>query len=163
MCDLVAYEYGNQASMTGVPILAAPGAIVEIAGFVWETLNQMKRVLVVEDELSMRETLKCLMVRWQYEVTLSESVREAQHCMLSKPPFDIVVSDYLLPDGDGKEFYFWLRRECAYEVPFLMLSGNYAHQQDDTFEFLAKPFNIHHLRSVMDRMCGKAQKRMAAG
>jgi DNA-binding NtrC family response regulator len=123
----------------------------------------MKRVLVVEDEISMRETLRCLMVRWRYDVTLSNSFQEAQHSFLNGPEFDLVVSDFLLPDGDGRQFFQWLRQERFTQVPFLMVSGNFSPQKEDAFEFLAKPFNIARLREAMDRMTGLAHSSMAAG
>lgn len=129
----------------------------------WENFLKMKRVLVVEDELSMRETLKCLMIRWNYDVTLSESVQEAKLCILNQPAFDLVVSDFLLPDGNGKQFFHWLREDCSNEVPFLMVSGNYTPQPADSFQFISKPFNIKQLRLSMDCMCGMVHNTMATG
>jgi two-component system response regulator PilR (NtrC family) len=121
----------------------------------------MKRILVVEDEISMRETLKCLITHWCYEVVLAESLQEAKQRILEQSPFDLIVSDFLLPDGDGKQFFCWLREECSIEVPFLMLSGNYALQPEDAFEFVAKPFSIHQLRCVLDRMSGHGENAMS--
>ncbi|MBL8140098.1 MAG: response regulator, partial [Acidobacteria bacterium] len=58
------------------------------------------RVLVVDDERSMRELLYIMLRREGYEVTLAESGEQAL-AALGRHAFDLVISDIRMPDMSG--------------------------------------------------------------
>ena len=58
------------------------------------------RILVVDDERSMREMLGILLRRDGHDLTIAESGREAID-LLQKGSFDLVVSDVDMPRMDG--------------------------------------------------------------
>ena len=60
------------------------------------------RILVVDDERSMREMLGILLRRDGHDLTVAESGREAIE-LLQKQSFDLVVSDVKMPDVSGVE------------------------------------------------------------
>jgi two-component system response regulator PilR (NtrC family) len=58
------------------------------------------RILIVDDERSMREMLGILLRREGHDVVVAENGRRAIEC-LDQQPFDVVVSDARMPDIDG--------------------------------------------------------------
>src|SRR5690606_2099380 len=61
------------------------------------------RVLVSDDEPSLREMLGILLRRAGYETTLAASQREALQRIAEEEPFDAVITDLLMPDGSGMD------------------------------------------------------------
>src|SRR5258708_10378821 len=66
------------------------------------TASESARILVVDDERSMREMLAILLKREGHEVSVAENGRAAID-LLNQRPFDLVVSDARMPDLDGLE------------------------------------------------------------
>ena len=63
----------------------------------------MSRVLLVEDEPAIREGLAtCLRLRG-HEVETSEDLAGAREALSSSVRFDVVVTDWTLPDGQISE------------------------------------------------------------
>src|ERR1700738_4596063 len=60
------------------------------------------RILVVDDERSMRELLAIVLRREGYEVLLAENGRTAIE-MLESEPIDLLISDIKMPDLSGVE------------------------------------------------------------
>jgi two-component system response regulator PilR (NtrC family) len=58
------------------------------------------RILIVDDERSMREMLAILLRREGHEVVIADNGRGAMD-LLNQRPFDVVVSDARMPDADG--------------------------------------------------------------
>lgn len=84
------------------------------------------RVLVVDDDQVDRMAVRRHLSRAAGEVTLEEADGVlAAIDRLTAEPFDCVVLDYNLPDGDGLTFLRGLRT-AGLEVPVVMLTG-----QDD--------------------------------
>jgi CheY-like chemotaxis protein len=84
------------------------------------------RVLLVEDDASVRNAARMLLSVEGYEVTtagsLSEAVREAGN--MSAPP-DIVVTDYHLGGTDtGLDVVMTLRKVARRELPAVMITGD---------------------------------------
>ena len=61
-----------------------------------------KRILVVDDEPSMRELLAIMLKKEGFEVVTAES-RAMAAAVLAQGPVDLVITDVRLPDGDGIE------------------------------------------------------------
>ncbi|HLB43849.1 MAG TPA: response regulator, partial [Candidatus Limnocylindrales bacterium] len=60
------------------------------------------RILVVDDEPSIRELLDIVLQREGYEVLLAESGRTAVD-LLEREPIDLLISDIKMPDMSGVE------------------------------------------------------------
>src|SRR5207237_9248323 len=60
------------------------------------------RLLVVDDERSMRELLSIVLRREGYDVTLAENGRTAVDA-LERGRFDLLISDIKMPDMNGVE------------------------------------------------------------
>ncbi len=69
-----------------------------------------RRVLVVDDEPEIRQMVRELLTRAGYDVTEAADGKVAIEA-LRKQPFDVVISDILMPEKDGLEVIMFLQRE----------------------------------------------------
>jgi two-component system, chemotaxis family, chemotaxis protein CheY len=69
-----------------------------------------RRVLVVDDEPEIRQMVHELLTRAGYDVTEAADGKLAIEA-LQKQPFDVVISDILMPEKDGLEVIMFLQRE----------------------------------------------------
>ncbi|MFN3445601.1 MAG: response regulator transcription factor, partial [Bacteroidia bacterium] len=75
-----------------------------------------KKILVVEDDVSFANILQGFLTKKQYVVEVAYSYKRAGELWASFD-FDMVISDYRLPDGTGLEFMQFIREKGA-RVPF---------------------------------------------
>ena len=64
------------------------------------TERRRPRILVADDERSMRELLAIVLRREGYDVLLAENGREAI-ALIEKEPIDLLISDIKMPDLSG--------------------------------------------------------------
>lgn len=107
-----------------------------------------ERILVVEDELSLRETLAYNLKKEGYAVETAGDGRAALEAARRSKP-DLLILDVMLPELDGFEVARTLRRETS--TPILMLTA-----RDDEIDrvvglevgaddYLTKPFSMREL------------------
>lgn len=108
----------------------------------------MARVLVVEDDRSLRRALGINLKARGYEVVLAEGGRAALAAASRKPP-DVVILDLGLPDIDGVEVIEGLRGWM--DAPIIVLSAR-TDQQDKVValdvgadDYVTKPFGMDEL------------------
>jgi len=119
----------------------------------------MPRILVIDDEKSIRNTLKEILVYEKYEVDLAQDGNEGLN-FFEENEYDIVLCDIKMPKIDGLEMLERLFKLNA-EVPVIMISG---HGTVDTaveaikkgaFDFIEKPLDLNRLlitiRNAMDK------------
>ena len=119
----------------------------------------MPRILVIDDEKSIRNTLKDVLEYEKYEVELAED-GTAGIDMFSQGSYDAVLCDIKMAKMDGIEV---LQRlfDISSDVPIIMISG---HGNIDTavdaikkgaFDFLEKPLDLNRLlitiRNALER------------
>jgi DNA-binding response OmpR family regulator len=107
-----------------------------------------KRVLVVEDDKTLQETLAYNLERQGYEVMVTGDGRSALNLVRQHPP-DVVVLDIMLPSLDGFDVCRILRKETS--VPILMLTAR-TEEIDKIVglemgadDYLTKPFSMREL------------------
>jgi len=127
-----------------------------------------ERVLVVDDDETIRRTLRINLRARGYEVEEVASGRDALSTLEDAPP-DLVILDLGLPDVDGVEVLRRLRRTSR--VPVVVLSAR--HQSDDKVEaldegaddYVTKPFGMDELmarvRSALRRGGGDREELAA--
>jgi DNA-binding response OmpR family regulator len=79
-----------------------------------------KRILLVDDELSITSALSLLFERSGYEVLVADDGRSALQCLDDNP--DLVVLDIMMPGMDGFEVARRIRERPSY-IPILMLTA----------------------------------------
>ena len=109
----------------------------------------MPRILVVDDERSIRNTLKDVLEYEKYEIESAEDGAKALE-LFSQGHFDVVLCDIKMAKMDGIEVLQKLL-EISSDVPVIMISG---HGNIDTavdaikkgaFDFLEKPLDLNRL------------------
>jgi len=84
----------------------------------------MERILLVEDDKNLSFITKRLLESRGYEVVAAFTVAEAQE-MLKKKPFDLVLLDMMLPDGEGTQLCMEIREKSVCPIIFVScLSDN---------------------------------------
>lgn len=116
----------------------------------------MKRVLVAEDELSIREFIVINLERAGYEVTQAENGEQALHEYTSHDgDFDIVLLDIMMPEVDGIEVCKQLR-SMSKNLGIIMLTAKTQEMDKVTGllvgadDYVTKPFSPSELMARVD-------------
>jgi two-component system chemotaxis response regulator CheY len=81
------------------------------------------RILVVDDDESLRELLRMHLSAAGYEVILAEDAIVAGHLVLKQPP-DLIVTDIKMPYMDGFEFVAALKADKSLPyIPVIFLTS----------------------------------------
>ncbi|NLG28171.1 MAG: response regulator transcription factor [Chloroflexi bacterium] len=124
----------------------------------------MAKLLIVDDEPALRETLQYGLARQGYEVHVAEDGPGGLQAARALAP-DLIVLDVMLPGMDGLEVCRVLRRES--DVPILMLTAR-ADEIDRVVglevgadDYLVKPFGMRELEARIKALLRRA--RLSAG
>lgn len=115
--------------------------------------KQTYSILVVDDDEEFTDYLKKELV--EYNITVSHSGNKAWKQVLMNHP-DVVVTDYLMPDGDGLELCQRIKSNPETDtIPVIMLTSENTEllqmesMQQQADRFLTKPFNILMLKGAI--------------
>lgn len=106
------------------------------------------KVLIVEDDKNLRETLADNLELEGYHVYSSELVEDSKTILLEQP-VDLVVLDIMLPDGNGYELCRWIRERL--DVLILMLTARSLEKDivegfiSGTDDYVNKPYRSSEL------------------
>jgi len=82
----------------------------------------MKKLLLVDDDQSVRRILALGLRVENYEVTQAANGHEAlEH--LRDEPFDVAIADLMMPVMDGRAFIQKVRQELGSDIPILVLTS----------------------------------------
>ena len=107
-------------------------------------------VLVVDDELSMREFLAILLDREGYTVDQAASAEEALAC-LERKTYDLVISDVKMPGLDGITLLGRIKEVAPDTAVLLMTAFSTAEQAVEAmklgaYDYIAKPFKVEEVK-----------------
>ena len=114
--------------------------------------NHKKKILIVDDEKNVRESL-ALLLKANFEVETLSSGEEAIENILSISP-DIVFLDVFLPGLDGIDTLKAFKKQGA-EMPVIMLSGSNTVKTAveamklGAIDYLNKPFDVEELTNLI--------------
>lgn len=123
------------------------------------------KILVVDDEVVLRRMFERLLASEGHRVTLAASGQEAQQ-LLKAESFDLLLLDKNLPAPDGVELAVQARKR--YPQAVIVLLTAYASRESAeklvgvADEYLAKPFELEHVRSVLNALMERRRKSAAA-
>ncbi len=109
----------------------------------------MAKILVIDDQKSIRNTLKDILEYESHEVVTAENGEEGLE-LFSKDKFDLVLCDIKMPNMDGIEVLDIIMKNNQ-DVPVVMISG---HGNIDTaveaikkgaYDFIEKPLDLNRL------------------
>jgi CheY-like chemotaxis protein len=82
-----------------------------------------RRVLLVDDDEIMRESVRRVLEQEQWQVTLASNGRFALERLAASPP-DVVLLDLMMPEMDGFEFLLAMRQRPEWrDIPVLVLTA----------------------------------------
>jgi two-component system response regulator PilR (NtrC family) len=111
------------------------------------------RILVVDDEISMREFLGILLEREGYRVDLADS-GDGALSLLESATYDLVVSDIKMPGLDGLGLLTRIK-ELSPDTVVLMVTAFSAAEQAveamklGAYDYIAKPFNVDEIKIIV--------------
>ena len=114
----------------------------------------MKRILIVDDEVSVRESLRFIL-KDQYKILLAETAREALTLFEREGPH-LILLDIILPEMDGIAVLKRIR-EMDTTIPIIMLTATrmvktaVEAMKLGATDYLSKPFDIEELKLVIEK------------
>src|SRR5581483_10791548 len=123
----------------------------------------MQKILIVDDERSMRELLQLVFRRAGYQVIVAENGNDALD-RIKKDVIDIVVSDVKMPDSNGIELLKQIRALSSETVFVLMTAFATIETARQAFklgadDFIQKPFDVEELKIIVRNALERKQLR----
>jgi len=154
--------------MAPVWMILSPGGIAriflaDISGDFME--RRVQRILLVDDDLSIRESISETLRRYRHDVTTAGSLAEARHTLSTVvEPFELVITDIRLQDGTGLQLAHEIIANLVPPPRLILITGFLDDPQITSLlvngqaEVLLKPFP---LRVLLQHVAGTAQARAA--
>ena len=117
------------------------------------------RVLVADDDPEICTLIKTILARGPYEVTLCEDAESALVHIQRDEPYDLLISDFMLPGISGIELITQVRQNRpTAQIPIVLISGHSNYAMDARAKaaganaFLNKPFAPVVLRTTVHQL-----------
>lgn len=128
----------------------------------------MKRVLVVEDEDSIREMVALNLKMTGWEVLEVPSAERALELLHKSPPCDAALLDIMLPGMDGLSLCETIRRDDG-DIGIIIVSAK--GQEEDKIrglsigadDYITKPFSVSELTARLEALARRVRRTAAAG
>ncbi|MGI8741683.1 MAG: sigma-54-dependent transcriptional regulator [Bryobacteraceae bacterium] len=119
------------------------------------------RILVVDDEVDIRESLEVLLSLENYQVELANNAAEGQH-KIESGNYDLVLLDLMMPDRSGMEVLQEVRERDT-ETPIFMITAYGSVEvavsalKSGANDYFSKPWDNEKLLIEIDRMIARAR------
>ncbi|MDO9451496.1 MAG: phosphate regulon transcriptional regulator PhoB [Stagnimonas sp.] len=133
---------------------------------------QNKQILVVEDEVSIRDMLRFALERVEFRITVAANAQEARLRIAESRP-DLILLDWMMPGLSGVEYAKELKAGATTkDIPIIMVTAR-AEEEDKVRalnigadDYVSKPFSfpelIARIQAVMRRaMPGGVEERLS--
>ncbi len=113
----------------------------------------MAKILIIEDNSGMREMLSTIIGDRGHKTKTAEDTSTAS-LILKKESFDLIISDFQLPDMDGLTFF---KRIKHLNIPVIILTAFGTIEtaveaiKEGAFDFVSKPVDPSYLFIVIDK------------
>jgi two-component system response regulator PilR (NtrC family) len=119
------------------------------------------RLLIVDDEDSMREFLEVLFRDEGYHVTVAPSVEQARE-KLEAATFDLVLCDILMPDGNGLDLLREIKAESTNTSVVMMTAYTSTKSaieamRHGAYDYVSKPFDVEELKLLLAKALEKSE------
>jgi len=117
-------------------------------------MPEQPTVLVVEDQLGPRESLRAIL-QSDYRILLAEEGEQALH-FVTHETVDVVLLDLRLPGLSGIQVMEKIKAlrpsiEVIVVTSYASAEAELAVQRLRAFEYISKPFNVSYLRETVKR------------
>jgi CheY-like chemotaxis protein len=116
----------------------------------------MPTILVVDDEMPIRELISHLLADAGYRVSSAPNGRQALQ-LAERERLDLVLTDLMMPQVDGAELCRRLKAQApTRNVPVVVMSAVHRRQGQEMLadEFVGKPFDLDELLALVERFAG---------
>ena len=117
------------------------------------------RVLVADDDPEICTLIKTILGKGPYDIVLCNDAESALVHIQRDAPYDILISDFMLPGISGIELIAQVRSSPATaRMPIVMISGHNNYAMDARAKsaganaFLNKPFTLSQLRTTVQQL-----------
>lgn len=123
----------------------------------------MAKILILEDDTTFAQLLEGFLTKNGHEITLATHIKQSFK-LLENQTFDLLLSDYRLPDGIGSEVLMHVRK-LGISVPvIIMTSFNDVRTavksiQLGAFDYITKPVNPDELLMVIKNSLSKKDQK----
>lgn len=110
----------------------------------------VKKILIVDDEKSMRTSLALVLKSPSFETSQVENGLEAIECLRSTS-YDLLITDYLMPKMDGLQLMKTIKKQYP-SLPVLVISADAPVQEfieAGASGFLKKPFDVIEVQKLV--------------
>lgn len=120
----------------------------------------MARILVADDDRAVAEFVSRALTHHNHEVTVVEDGVAALHALQTSGPFDLLLTDIVMPQMDGIALALKVARDYA-DLRVLLMSGyaaerQRAHNLDALIQrVISKPFTLQELVRVVNEVLAK--------
>lgn len=123
----------------------------------------MKKILVIEDNLEVRENITEILELSNYEVITAEDGKAGVEIALQQPP-DLILCDIMMPGLDGYGVLHLLNKHIeTYGIPFIFLTAK-SEKSDlrrgmemGADDYITKPFDVIELLNAIEIRLKKAE------
>jgi len=111
----------------------------------------IKHVLIVDEQDMIRNILAAMLQSWGFTTRIARNLTGACRMVVSDGPFDAIICNYDLPDGNAFDLVDWMH-EQQLEVPTVVPCGALPPMREpgDSVKMLAKPFDPLELREAIE-------------
>ena len=122
-------------------------------------MRDTARILVVDDERSMREFLEIFFRREGFEVVTATGAQEAAAC-LENDDIDVAITDMQMPEGSGLDVLHAARQHSPDTVvvvitAFASTDSAIAAMKEGAYDYITKPFKVDEIRLVVEKALEK--------
>lgn len=126
----------------------------------------MKRILVVDDEMDLREILRFNLEVAGYAVDTAASAEEALECLSAEHA--LLLLDVMMEGRSGLELAQLLREERGLDTPIIFLTA--CSQEDDLLrgfaaggdDYISKPFSFREVKARVQALLRRSEARSAS-
>lgn len=120
-------------------------------------MSSAARILVVEDDIAIRESLVDLLQEEGYEVACACNGEEALRFLRTQDAPNLIVLDLVMPVMDGWTFRALQQGDPRYaDIPVVVVSASHGDRSMGTMApnaFLPKPFDLDRFVDTVHQFC----------
>jgi two-component system, NtrC family, response regulator HydG len=116
---------------------------------------QLKSILIVDDDTSVNDSLRLILQDAGFRVVTAHNFAQSI-AILNNAQFDLVITDFCLPDGTGIDVITHVKKETP-ETEVILMTGHGSVDitidaiKRGAYYYLEKPFDLARLRTLVDR------------
>ena len=112
----------------------------------------MKIILVIDDEVTIRELLEIFLTKIGYQVHVAKDGNEGLRLLEGDCKYDAIITDIEMPEINGNSIAKHIRASNKEYTPIIAITGMPdARCESHFFDLIIKkPFNLKELRSAIE-------------